>query len=105
LEAILRDGEWTATADTSNGNLEVILQGFVFNFENGDLVIATDSNGSLDGFWEVSDNDTLFELEFPNDSSGLFLLNNTYTVISIEVDRIELAIDGNPSELLVFERQ
>lgn len=104
LETILLSGDWVGAADSANGNLEVILEDFVFDFNDDDVVIATDPNGTVNGFWEVSEDDELFELEFPNDSSGLSLLNNTYNVISIEDDRIELAVDNNPAELLVFER-
>ncbi|MFT5892314.1 MAG: hypothetical protein ACI9Y7_002424 [Dokdonia sp.] len=104
LETILLSGDWVGTADSSNGNLDVILEGFVFDFNEDNIVIASNGDDDVDGFWEVSDNDTVFELEFPNDPSGLFLLNNTYTVISIEDDRIELAINNDPEELLIFER-
>ncbi|MEP0265615.1 hypothetical protein [Dokdonia sp.] len=102
LESTLLNGDWIGVTNSPNGNLVVILQNFTFNFNENNIVIATDSNGDVNGFWDVSENDAFFELEFPTDSSGLSLLNNVYTVISIEEDRIELAFNNNLS--LVFEK-
>ncbi len=104
LETILLNGNWVAVAGTSNNNIEAVIQDVIFNFSDDNIVITNGPSGALNGFWEVSGNDEFFELEFPNDSSGLFLLNTIYNVILINDDRIELAINNDPAELIIFER-
>lgn len=104
LETILLDGDWIAVVDAQNGDtVNDILENFIFHFQESNSVLAISSTESINGFWDVLSNDELFILEFPNDSV-LTILNNEYTVIMIDDNRIELAINNDPSQLLIFEK-
>ena len=79
------------------------MSSFQFDFNEDGTVSATSSSESINGTWNVTGDDEFFELEFPSDSSLVFL-NDNYTVQYFSGDRIELTVNGNPAELFIFER-
>ena len=105
---VLPEGEWlVARFDDSGENRTELFNDYLINFgEHGDA-FAERGDDIAQGYWEEEKDGDYYYLTMGfGDHEPFFLLNDTWKVISVREDRVEVrgVSESNSEDILVFEK-